>query len=315
MAAEAKFIPLHYTELPPKSIIVDELEEFNVVFGKKARKAGSVKTKAMSARYPDGQVFKKLTDDSIFCTAPGSIAVKIEEMLKEVLVEQDICANIERDSQFHRATEDDEEKVVYLVEINKGLVSCPLKRCHKAFTEEAIERHIESHPQITKMKALKAKLSAKGIKDLDDIPTKPIKYYHNYYHSNKCRYCDAPFEGMNVSKRDYHQSRCKNNPFARFSCPVCGLNLQKMSRLIMHVGFHSRVDNKRKFQCQYCKKSFTTKFNKQSHEKKCNFNPEIIRNGGRQRVPCHFCGKMFLEKCDRDKHEKKTCKVNPNKKN
>ena len=140
-----QLIAQDYATLPDDETLKKQLDKFIEVHGSKKLKAGCVGRKNVDTRYSGNGVFKKLEIHTFFCkTHDFGLATTIEGKLKEFLVDLDICVNFKNDYMSGNEGYDEDEWLVYLVEMNQDLRLCPMKGCGTIMIAEKIVDHINT---------------------------------------------------------------------------------------------------------------------------------------------------------------------------
>ncbi|KAG5672055.1 hypothetical protein PVAND_002216 [Polypedilum vanderplanki] len=312
-----EFIAPNYTTLPSNNELKQLLELYNEVYGRVKRKVGLVGKSKLETRYSGLQIYQKLTSKNIFCYSSNyEIAKTIEDAMKELLFELGICVNSKWDHSYGGDGKNEEEWIIYLVEMNEDLRLCPLKNCGKVLIAEAIEEHIDSHDYMRNLKRWKIIQREKGSNALETLNTEPLPYHHDTYKSNTCKYCNMEWpQDMPMNQLQYHLSICPENPLPFFKCPKCGERLDRKRALDNHLKKHTKSEEQfnreLEFICQFCGKSFNKKWNRDAHEKICKKNPAI---GEREIFHCSVCNRPYKDKYKCRDHEKTCTNTSPKRK-
>jgi hypothetical protein len=291
-----EYIVPEFTTLPTDDELRALLRRFIEVFGLTKWKVGMTGRKSLISRNSGIGIFKKLTEDNIFCTLKDyEVALKVENAMKEVLVEFDICANWKGDHTPGISSKNEERWVVYLVELNNDLRLCPMKGCNTVLVAASIVSHIDSHTYMVNLKKWKKMQREKGSDALDSLNTEPLPYHHDAYKSDHCRFCDMKWpEDIPMNQKQFHLSTCAANPLPFFKCRACGECFDRKRDLDKHLRKHEREAKQfeRNFQyaCKFCGQSFNDKWNRLAHEDRCKKNP------AKPTFYCEKCRTPFLDK-------------------
>ncbi|KAG5672054.1 hypothetical protein PVAND_002215 [Polypedilum vanderplanki] len=140
-----EFIAPNYTTLPSNNELKQLLELYNEVYGRVKRKVGITLKSNLFIRYTKKSVYKKLTNESVFCGAINSeLAVEIETRMMVILREQELCANPVSDfGTTPGAISKDGEYYVYLIEKKDDEDKCHM--CGKVWIQdkEQQKKHME----------------------------------------------------------------------------------------------------------------------------------------------------------------------------
>ena len=95
--------------------------------------------------------------------------------------------------------------------------------------------------------------------------------YHQRIHTNErsevCKFCKLTFTDPSTLRQ--HVNNVHGDNFKPFLCKKCGKRFAKMSVLQSHWKTHLvPVEDRKKYQCDFCDSKFTMKWNKNKHERK-----------------------------------------------
>ncbi|KAG5681479.1 hypothetical protein PVAND_010911 [Polypedilum vanderplanki] len=297
------YIPPVFEAIPLQDEVEYYYDSFVFVRGKKPRKVGITIERRMKIRYNDRDIYNELTEESVFARVPGRIAAEVEAMVKEILVDRGDCGNNTLDVGGGLNVQNlDESYVIYLTTLKPNLFQCPLPSCHKVLPQNFIQQHIDSHPYLVELKALKEELNAMNIDALDTLYSEPIPYFHRPYKSTSCPYCQMSCADMDEYQIKDHRYTCSSNPAPPFPCTHAGCDKRwpRKNKWEAHERAHVRPKSEMttKFPCRHCGKLNSNKFNCGQHERTCKMNPH------RELWKCAYCAKEYASRDKCIKHQR-----------
>lgn len=277
------------------------------VNGKGPYKAGRVLLNNIKSRYGEMGCYDKLTDANILCKFSDiDMATAAEDAAKEALFSRGICANSIKDSSNLITDEgNNNQYAVYLTTLRKNLFKCPRYGCCAIGPKKKIAAHIKTHDFVSKFNMLKKAYQGAGGDEKLFTYVEPIPYFHRYWKSLSCEFCDEK-KFKKGNKLREHRKTCDKNPQPRFVCRFPGCEHVSNGKIKyrrhknMHSGHSTRVIRDDPFKCDLCFATFPEKHRLTKHRKICK-----KLGSAKPVIPCDKCPATFSRPDSLVRHKKK----------